>query len=59
MEAIQNFDRVEYLLDELQSCTPEEAKALIAANKKEITRYADRAREFGNSGKHTTHEIVR
>lgn len=59
LEAIHNKTRVEYLLDELQGCTPEEAEAVIAAHKNEIARYADRAREFRNNEKHTAHEVVR
>lgn len=59
MEAIQNSTRVEYLLDELQGCTPEEAKALIADNKNEIARYAGRVREYKKTEKHAAHEMVR
>ena len=46
MEALQNKDRVIYLLDELQSCTIDDAKNLIAACKNEIAQYASRVREF-------------
>lgn len=46
LEAIQNTARVEYLLDELQSCTADEAKEVLASSKNEIARYAARVREF-------------
>lgn len=59
MEAIQNTARVEYLLDELQACSPEEAKELIACHKNEIARYAARAKEFRQIEKHPAHEIMR
>lgn len=36
MEALRNLDRVDYLLDELQGCTAEEAKGIIASSKNEI-----------------------
>lgn len=59
MEAIQNSARVEYLLDELQGCSPEEAKALIADHKNEIARYASRAREFKKAEKQAARDLVR
>lgn len=59
MEAIQNSARVEYLLDELQDCSPEEAKELIACHKNEISRYAARAREVRHTERHPAHEIMR
>ena len=46
MEALRNLDRVDYLLDELQGCTAEEAKEIIASCKNEIAHYAGRVREF-------------
>ncbi len=46
MEAIQNTARVNYLLDELQGCTADEAKEIISGCKNEIARYAGRVREF-------------
>lgn len=59
LEAIHNKTRVEYLLDELQACTPEEAEAVIAAHKNEIARYTVRVREFRKNEKHTAHEVMR
>ncbi len=59
LEAIQNSARVEYLLDELQFCSPEEAKALIADYKNEIARYASRVRQCRKAEKQTAHEMVR
>lgn len=46
LEALNNQDRVDYLLDELMECTADEAKELIAVHKNEIARYASRVREF-------------
>lgn len=59
MEALQNKDRVDYLIDELQSCTPDEAKSLIAECKNEIARYASRVREFTPRPSRSVREAVR
>ena len=59
MESIRNKDRVEYLLDELQGCSPDEAKEIIAFHKNEISRYAARVREVHAAQKHKSHEAVR
>jgi hypothetical protein len=59
MEAAQNTDRVEYLLDELQGCSPDRAKEIIALNKNEIGRYAARVREAHGRTKQASHEITR
>ena len=59
MEAIQNSARVEYLLDELQGCSPDKAREIIAQNKNEIGRCANRVREIRRDRKRATHEIDR
>lgn len=59
MEAIQNSARVEYLLDELQGCSPDEAKEIIALNKNAIRRYANRVREVHADKKRVSHELSR
>lgn len=59
MEAIQNSARVEYLLDELQGCSPDEAKEIIALNKNAIGRYANRVREVHADKKRVLHELSR
>lgn len=59
MEAIQNSARVEYLLDELQGCSPDEAREIIAQNKNEIRRCANRVREIRRDRKRAAHEIDR
>ena len=59
MESIHNIDRVEYLLDELQGCSPDEARKIIANNKNEIGRYANRVREVHTDEKRTAHELSR
>lgn len=59
MEAIQNSVRVEYLLDELMGCSPDKAKEIIALNKNEIGRYANRLREVHAAQKRVPHEVSR
>lgn len=59
LEAIQNTARVEYLLDELQGCTADEAKEVIASSKNEIARYAERVREFRPRPNRSAKEAVR
>lgn len=59
LEALQNIDRVDYLLDELQGCTAEEAKDLIATHKNEIAEYAGRVREFTHRSRREKKEAVR
>ena len=59
MEALQNIARVDYLLDELQECSPYEAGKLIALNKNELGRYADRVREAHASRRRATHDLSR
>lgn len=59
MEAIRNKDKVEYLLDELQDGSPDEAREIIALHKNEISRYANRVREVHTSQKHLSRETAR
>ena len=59
MEAIKNSARVEYLLDELQGCTPEEAREIIAQNKNEIAGYASRVREVHAAERRLPREVSR
>ena len=59
LEALDNQDRVDYLLDELMECTADEAKDLIAVHKNEIARYASRVREFIPRPDRTSREAVR
>ena len=59
LEALRNQDRVDYLLDELQGCTADKAKDLIAANKNEIAQYASRVREFMPRPSREAKEAVR
>lgn len=59
LEAIQNCARVEYLLDELQGCSPESAKKIITLNKNEIGRYANRVREVHANERGVSQEASR
>lgn len=59
LEAIHNIAKVDYLLDELQGCTAEEAKALIASCKNEIARYAGCVQEFRSKRNRGTKETAR
>lgn len=59
MEATRNAARVEYLLDELQGCSPDEAKEIIAFHKNEIGRYANRVREVHAASKRAAPELSR
>lgn len=59
LEALQNSARVEYLLDELMDCPPDKAKEIIALNKNEIGRYANRVREVHAAQKRVRHEPSR
>ena len=59
LEALDNQDRVDYLLDELMECTADEAKDLIAIHKNEIARYASRVREFMPRPNRASREAVR
>lgn len=56
-ESLRNIDRVNYLLDELQSCTVDEAKKVIACNKNEIAHYIDRVQEFRPRPKREAKEL--
>jgi DNA primase len=59
VEAMKNTDRVEYLLEELQGCSPDEAKEIIAFHKNEIGHYANRVREIHIHQKQIAHEHSR
>lgn len=59
MEAIKNSAKVEYLLDELQGCSPEEARKIIAQNKNEIAGYASRVREVHAAERRLPREVSR
>lgn len=56
LEALRNTVRVEYLLDELQGCSPDKAREFIALNKNEIGRYANRVREVHAASRRAAHE---
>jgi hypothetical protein len=58
-EALQNIDRVNYLLDELQGCTANEAQEILSGCKNEIARYAARVREFKPRHSRNKQEPVR
>lgn len=59
LEALDNRDRVDYLLDELMECTADEAKDLTAVYKNEIVQYASRVREFIPRPNRASREAVR
>ena len=46
IEAIQNYDRVLNLIDELQFCSESEAAVILSKHKNEVARCASRVREF-------------